>query len=86
MEVTQEVLSYYGEADDILTKAINEEIIHEISKATLLEQDYTYVYVRHDVPADWFVENTFGEYKAFGWHYYFKRKSDAATFILHWKE
>lgn len=69
-----------------LQRAINEELVHEIAKSTLLDAGYRYFYVMADVPESWFKDNVKGEYRSFGFHYYFLNDSDAATFMLHWKQ
>lgn len=83
-EVSQDLEHAFG---DELQRVIDNEVMHEIFKASEKFEDWHTVTVDHwdNISNDWIKENIKKEYHCFGHYWYFKEKSDAVMFSLTWK-
>ncbi len=84
IELSEEIESILG---DELQKAIDDEVMNNIIGPTLIEDNWTHIYLRNyeQVTTEWLKENMSDTYKMFGSYWYFKSKKDAMTFSLRWK-
>lgn len=72
-----------------LQEAIDQEVLHEIFKATVDRNKWHIVCVQYGtyqlVTKEWIEENIQGKYHCFGNYWYFEEQCDATAFALRWK-
>lgn len=71
-----------------LQESIDQEILHEVFKSAIDNQDWTTVVVGYNVykqvTDEWLDVNMQGDYHCFDCYWYFKNQSDATSFALRW--
>lgn len=82
----EQILDVEHEISDELQKAINDEVLNTIVGPVLVDEGFTQVIIGswQAIPGEWLAENIIGEYKCFGYYWYFEMISDATAFKLRW--
>jgi hypothetical protein len=70
---------------DVEGKSLAAELMNDIAGPLLLDESWTPVTVKYwHIDSDWITENISGEYKCFGYYWYFENPEDATVFALRW--
>ena len=82
-EVSQQIEHTLSEE---LQKAIDDEIIHELARPYFVHQGWRMVMIESlNVTIDtWVEDNIQGQYRCYGYYWYFEREEDAVMFTLRW--
>ena len=77
-----------SDAADEIQKAIDMEILHEVSKPLMIDKGWHCVTLKQthwkDIPLPWVDENIHHPYNCLGFYWYFESQSDATAFALRW--
>ena len=85
MDISQD-LQELNDVGSNLEEILNEEIMHEIVRETLLELGWHHIKLDYgvSVPDSWIREHITHKYNKFNINWYFESKSDATMFALKW--